>query len=61
MDNKTKGLVLVLCGLIFLLLGVTMPLATVFKGILLGSSLILNVSGTVLLMNYIKTTKESSR
>lgn len=61
MDNKTKGLVLVLCGLIFLLLGVTLPLAAVFKGILLGSSLILNVSGTVILMNYIKTTKESSR
>ncbi|TYR77035.1 hypothetical protein FZC79_04875 [Rossellomorea vietnamensis] len=61
MDNKTKGLVLVLCGLIFLLLGVTMPLAAVLKGILLSSSLILNVSGTVLLMNYIKTTKESSR
>ncbi|MGD6802656.1 hypothetical protein ACQCVK_18330 [Rossellomorea vietnamensis] len=61
MDNKTKGLVLVLCGLIFLLLGVTMPLAAVLKGILLGSSLILNVSGTVILMNYIKTTKESSR
>ncbi|MGF2617467.1 hypothetical protein FZC84_15245 [Rossellomorea vietnamensis] len=61
MDNKTKGLVLVLCGLVFLLLGVTMPLAAVLKGILLGSSLILNVSGAVILMNYIKTTKESSQ
>ncbi|MGM0843862.1 MAG: hypothetical protein ACQEUT_02710 [Bacillota bacterium] len=59
MANRSKGFVLVLSGLIFLLLAVTMTLGIVFKLILLGVSLVLNLSGTVILIKYIRTTKES--
>jgi hypothetical protein len=54
MKNKSTGMVLVLSGLLFLILSLTTELPTTLKFILLGGSMVLNISGASLLFKSIK-------
>ena len=53
------GLTFVAAGLTFLLLSLAVSLPTTLWAVSLGASIILNFTGTAILMQFIKTTKES--
>ncbi|MCU5542969.1 hypothetical protein OCB14_15100 [Bacillus cereus] len=46
-------------GITFLLLSLTVSLPTVLWAVSLGTSIVLNFTGTTILMQFIKKTKES--
>ena len=49
MDNRSLGLFLVGIGTVFLILALTLHIAGLLYGVILGSSILLNVSGQVYL------------
>ncbi|PFE02933.1 hypothetical protein COE15_23890 [Bacillus cereus] len=59
MNKMSLGLTFVSVGIIFLLLSFTVSLPTVLWAVSLGTSIVLNFTGTAILMQFIKTTKES--
>jgi hypothetical protein len=61
MNDMSKGLVLVLSGLIFLLISLVLPFPTIARIVLCGASLIMNVAGTTFLIKYIRTTEEDKK
>lgn len=55
MNNMPLGLTFISVGILFLLLSITLSLPTALWAVLLSTSIILNISGTVILMHFIKT------
>ncbi|NGY80874.1 hypothetical protein F6Y03_01080 [Bacillus megaterium] len=57
MDNRSLGLLLVSTGTIFLILTVTLHIAGLLYGVILGSSILLNVLGSGILMKFVADQK----
>ncbi|WDL86121.1 hypothetical protein IUJ58_19435 [Priestia aryabhattai] len=57
MDNRSLGLLLVGTGTVFLVLALTLHIAGLLYGVILGSSIVLNVLGTGILMKFIADEK----
>ncbi|MGC3788270.1 MULTISPECIES: hypothetical protein [Priestia] len=57
MDNRSLGLLLVSIGTIFLILTLTLHIAGLLYGVILGSSILLNVLGSGILMKFIADQK----
>ncbi|SFJ59212.1 MULTISPECIES: hypothetical protein [unclassified Bacillus (in: firmicutes)] len=55
MNNMPLGLTFISVGILFLLLSITLSLPIALWAVLLSTSIILNISGTVILMRFIKT------
>lgn len=52
---KTVGLGMICAGLAFLLLSFHLSESTLTWGIVLGTSILLNITGTALIMRFLKT------
>ncbi|MES5942838.1 MULTISPECIES: hypothetical protein [unclassified Bacillus cereus group] len=59
MNKMYLGLTFTSVGIIFLMLSLTVSLPTALWAVSLGTSIVMNFAGTVILMQLIKTTKES--
>jgi len=57
MDNRSLGLLLVSTGTIFLILTLTLHIAGLLHGVILGSSILLNVLGSGILMKFVADQK----
>ncbi|MBA9043078.1 hypothetical protein HNP21_006256 [Bacillus aryabhattai] len=57
MDNRSLGLLLVSTGTIFLILTLTLHIAGLLYGVILGSSILLNVLGSGILIKFIADQK----
>ncbi|MBD8114541.1 hypothetical protein ACRBU7_27995 (plasmid) [Priestia aryabhattai] len=57
MDNRSLGLFLVSTGTIFLILTLTLHIAGLLYGVILGSSILLNVLGSGILMKFVADQK----
>ena len=57
MDNRSLGLLLVSTGTIFLILTLTLHIVGLLYGVILGSSILLNVLGSGILMKFIADQK----
>ncbi|MFK7681866.1 hypothetical protein [Priestia megaterium] len=57
MNNRILGLILVLCGICFLMLTLALNISGFLFFILLGSSIILNISGVSAIMKFISNEK----
>jgi hypothetical protein len=57
MDNRSLGLLLVSAGTIFLILALTLHIAGLLYGGILGSSILLNVLGSGILMKFVADQK----
>ncbi|MDY0943780.1 hypothetical protein [Priestia megaterium] len=57
MDNRSLGLLLVSAGTIFLILALTLHIAGLLYGVILGSSILLNVLGSGILMKFVADQK----
>ncbi|WP_176343547.1 hypothetical protein [Priestia aryabhattai] len=57
MDNRSLGLFLVGIGTVFLILALTLHIAGLLYGVILVSSILLNVSGAGILMKFIADEK----
>ncbi|MGG0450935.1 hypothetical protein ABEY82_11195 [Priestia megaterium] len=53
MNNRSLGLLLVGTGPVFLVLALTLHIAGLLYGVILGSSIVLNISGAGILMKFI--------
>ncbi|MDN3233446.1 hypothetical protein [Priestia megaterium] len=60
MDNRSLGLLLVSTGTIFLILTLTLHIAGLLYGVILGSSILLNVLGSGILMKFVADQKLSN-
>jgi hypothetical protein len=61
LNNKNIGFVFVSLGLVFLMLSLTLALPAPIWSVLLGISIISNITGTAILMRFIKTSQKSIR
>ncbi len=59
LNKMFLGFTFVSVGIVFLLLSLTVSLPSVLWGVSLGTSIVLNFTGTAILMQFIKITKES--
>ncbi|MFD0050515.1 hypothetical protein ACFVHQ_14480 [Actinomycetes bacterium NPDC127524] len=59
MNKMFMGLIFVLIGITFLMMSLTVSMPTLLWAVSLGTSIILNIAGTSILMEYIKTVKKS--
>lgn len=57
MDNRSLGLLLVSTGTIFLILTLTLHIAGLLYGVILGSSILLNVLGSGIFMKFVADQK----
>ncbi|TDU15109.1 hypothetical protein NYE22_15265 [Bacillus sp. FSL K6-1560] len=57
---KTVGLSMICAGLAFLLLGFLLSESTLTWGIVLGTSILLNITGTALIMRFLKAPQSNS-
>jgi hypothetical protein len=57
MDNRSLGLLLVSTGTIFLILALTLHIVGLLYGVILGSSILLNILGSGILMKFIADKK----
>ncbi|MCR8929630.1 hypothetical protein [Priestia megaterium] len=57
MDNRSLGLILVSTGTIFLILTLTLHMAGLLYDVILGSSILLNVLGSGILMKFVADQK----
>ncbi|MDC0701903.1 hypothetical protein COL23_05160 [Priestia aryabhattai] len=57
MNNRSLGLLLVGTGTVFLVLALTLHIAGLLYGVILGSSIVLNISGAGILMKFIADEK----
>ncbi|MDI3089967.1 hypothetical protein QJ133_02090 [Priestia megaterium] len=57
MDNRSLGLLLVSTGTIFLILTLTLHIAGLLYGVILGSSILLNILGSGILMKFVADQK----
>lgn len=55
MNKRDIGLTLVMAGLAFLMVSFVVTKPTVIWGVSLSASIILNMSGTVILLSFLKT------
>ncbi|WP_256213169.1 hypothetical protein [Bacillus sp. OV322] len=58
-NKMFMGLIFVLIGITFLMLSLTVSMPTLLWAVSLGTSIILNIAGTAILIQYIKTAKKS--
>jgi hypothetical protein len=56
-DNRSLGLLLVGAGTVFLILALTLHIGGSLHGVILGSSIVLNISGAGILMKFIADEK----
>jgi hypothetical protein len=61
LNNKNIGFVFVSLGLVFLMLSLTLTLPTPIWSVLIGISIISNITGTAILMRFIKNSQKSIR
>jgi hypothetical protein len=61
LNNKNIGFVFVSLGFVFLMLSLTLTLPTPIWSVLLGISIISNITGTAILMRFIKNSQKSIR
>jgi len=57
MNNQSLGLLLVGTGTVFLVLALTLHIAGLLYGVILGSSIVLNISGAGILIKFIADEK----
>lgn len=57
---KTVGLSMICAGLAFLLLSFLLSKSTLTWGIVLGTSILLNITGTALIMRFLKAPQSNS-
>ncbi|MEC1667825.1 hypothetical protein [Bacillus mojavensis] len=57
---KTMGLSMICAGLAFLMLSYLLPASTLAWGVTLGASILLNITGTAVLMRFLKTPQSNS-
>ncbi|MBK0008622.1 MULTISPECIES: hypothetical protein [Priestia] len=57
MNNRSLGLLLVGTGTVFLILTLTLHITGLLYGVILGSSIVLNISGAGILMKFIADEK----
>ncbi len=57
---KTVGLSMICAGLTFLLLSFHLSESTLTWGIVLGTSILLNITGTALIMRFLKAPQSNS-
>ncbi|WP_286058653.1 hypothetical protein [Bacillus mojavensis] len=57
---KTMGLSMICAGLAFLMLSYLLPAATFAWGVTLGASILLNITGTAVIMRFLKTSQSNS-
>ncbi|MGG0589620.1 hypothetical protein ABEY80_07220 [Priestia megaterium] len=57
MNNRSLGLLLVGTGTVFLVLALILHITGLLYGFILGSSIVLNISGTGILMKFIADEK----
>lgn len=57
MNNRSLGLLLVGTGTVFLILTLTLHITGLLYGVILGSSVVLNISGAGILMKFIADEK----
>ena len=55
MNHVSKGILFVLGGVIFLLLSFILPLPTPLWAVILSASIVLNCTGTVFLIRFVKS------
>ncbi|MDG0765885.1 hypothetical protein ACSQ7W_03310 [Bacillus halotolerans] len=57
---KTVGLSIICAGLAFLMLSFLLPASTLARGVTLGASILLNITGTAVIMRFLKTLQSNS-
>ncbi|MEH7625117.1 hypothetical protein [Bacillus subtilis] len=57
---KTVGLSMICAGLAFLLLSFLLSESTLTRGIVLGTSILLNITGTALIMRFLQAPQYNS-
>lgn len=57
MNNRSLGLLLVGTGTVFLILTLTLHITGLLYGVILGSKIVLNISGAGILMKFIADEK----
>ncbi|MDX8342151.1 hypothetical protein [Rossellomorea sp. YZS02] len=57
MNHVSKGILFVLGGVIFLLLSFILPLPTPLWAVILSASIVLNCTGTVFLVRFVKSSE----
>ncbi|MBY4603566.1 MULTISPECIES: hypothetical protein [Bacillus] len=57
---KTVGLSMICAGLAFLLLSFLLPESTLVWGVIMGASILLNITGTALIMRLLKAPQYNS-
>jgi len=57
MDKRNVGLIFVMVGIAFLMVSISVTTSTMLWGVSLGVSIILNIAGTAILMQFLNTTK----
>ncbi|MDC2866610.1 hypothetical protein [Bacillus sp. BP-3] len=58
MNNKFLGFIFVSVDMVFLMLSLTLSAPSVLWAVSLGTSIVMNITGTTILMKCIKTAKE---
>ncbi|MCM3738361.1 hypothetical protein M3215_21890 [Bacillus cytotoxicus] len=59
MNNKFLGFIFVSVGMVFLMLSITLSAPSVLWAVSLGTSIVMNITGTAIIMKFIKETKEN--
>jgi flagellar biosynthesis component FlhA len=61
MNDVSKGLLFVLGGIVFLLLSFILPLPAPLWSVILSASIVLNCTGTVFLIRFIKKSDQREK
>ena len=59
LNNKFLGFIFVSVGMVFLMLSLTLSAPSILWAVSLGTSIVMNITGTAILMKCIKAAKES--
>lgn len=59
LNNKFLGFIFVSVGMVFLMLSITLSAPSVLWAVSLGTSIVMNVTGTAIIMKFIKAAKEN--
>jgi flagellar biosynthesis component FlhA len=61
MNDVSKGLLFVLGGIVFLLLSFILPLPALLWAVILSASIVLNCTGTVFFIRFIKKSDQGEK
>ncbi|HDX9578666.1 TPA: hypothetical protein ROX88_002209 [Bacillus pseudomycoides] len=59
LNNKFLGFAFVSVGMVFLMLSITLSAPSVLWAVSLGTSIVMNITGTAIIMKFIRTAKEN--